>query len=705
MSQGYCSNRICRQLAAMGVVYTLLVAASLAWNLREHHQAGVDVARVTAQAYLDKDHAFRHWITSVGGVYVPVSDRVRPNPHLARVPERDVETRSGRRLTLMNSAYVSRQLNEQFPGLTGAQTRVTSLDPLRPANAPDPWERRALEAFERGVGEVSEVVERNQEPYLRVMVPFVTEEGCLKCHGHQGYQVGDIRGGTSIALPLAPFTRAAGDHTGMLLASHGAFWGAGLAALVLFYLGDRRWARAHAEQEARVRASEERFRGLVANLPGAVYRCAADPERSLHYISTGIRDITGHRPEDLGEGPGRGLAGLVHPEDREGMQGQVEEALARREPYRLEYRMVGKDGQVRRVQDQGRGVFDGGGRPRCIDGVVFDQSERHEAQAALARAEELQGLILGAAGEGILSLDREGRVTLVNDAACAMLGYRREELMGRVGHGVWHHSHPDGTPMSPEDCPVCQAYLRGRPHRSQDAVFWRRDGSSFPVEYVSTPIFQEGRVTGAVVVFTDISERVQIAEQRRRVLLQTITAVSSLVETRDPFISGHQEGVATLGAAIGERMGYPPERVQGLRVGGQLHDIGKVYVPSEILNRPGRLNAEEMSIVQSHVEAGHGIIRHVAFDWPVADMVLQHHERLDGSGYPQGLAGEAIREEARILAVADVVEAMTSHRPYRPALPLEAALEEVTAGRGSRYDPRAVDACIALFREEGYSIQ
>ena len=138
LPQGYCSNRICRQLAAIGVVYTLLVAASLAWNLREHHQAGVDVARVTAQAYLDKDHAFRHWITSVGGVYVPVSDRVRPNPHLARVPERDVETRSGRRLTLMNSAYVSRQLNEQFPGLTGAETRVTSLDPLRPANAPTP---------------------------------------------------------------------------------------------------------------------------------------------------------------------------------------------------------------------------------------------------------------------------------------------------------------------------------------------------------------------------------------------------------------------------------------------------------------------------------------------------------------------------------------------------------------------------------------
>lgn len=705
MSHGYCSNRVCRHLAMVAVLYTLLVAASLAWNLRQHHQAGADVARLTAKAYLDKDQAFRHWITAMGGVYVPVTDQVRPNPYLAQVPDRDLETRGGQRLTLMNSAYVSRQMNEHFPGLMGAVTHVTSLDPLRPGNAPDPWERKALEAFERGVPEVVEVVAVEGQAHLRMMVPFVTEEGCLKCHGHQGYQVGDIRGGTSIALPLARFYAAANEHTGLLVGSHVAFWGAGVAALALFYLGDRRWVRVHAAQEARLRESEERYRGLVAHLPGAVYRCAPDARWSFRYVSDGIQALCGRPARQLMAGDEGGFAALVHPEDLAAMRAGVDQAVARREPYALEYRMVTADGGARWVSDQGQGVFDGDGRLRWLDGVVFDQSARHAAEESLQRLTGLQALILGAAGEGIVSLDREGRVTLANDAACALLGYSRAALIGQPGAGVWSATPAPEPGDGSGEHPIDRTWRQGLPHRAHSGTFRRRDGTTFPVEYVSTPILQDGEVTGAVVVFSDTSERVAVAEQRRRVLLQTIAAVGSLVETRDPFISGHQERVAALGAAMAQRLGFPRERVAGVRVGGQLHDIGKVYVPAEILSRPGRLTDQEMALVQSHVEAGHEILRQVDFDWPVADMVLQHHERMDGSGYPRGLAGDAILPEARILAVADVVEAMTAHRPYRPALPLEAALEEVAAGRGSRYDPEVVDACIALFREDGFRIQ
>jgi putative nucleotidyltransferase with HDIG domain len=187
-------------------------------------------------------------------------------------------------------------------------------------------------------------------------------------------------------------------------------------------------------------------------------------------------------------------------------------------------------------------------------------------------------------------------------------------------------------------------------------------------------------------------------------MLQTIEAISSMAELRDPYTAGHQKRVTQLALALAQEMGLAPDRIEGLRVASLIHDIGKIVVPAEILNRPGKLSEYEMNIVRIHSEAGFDIIKKIDFPWPVAQVVLQHHERLNGSGYPQGLQGVDILPETKILAVADVVEAMASHRPYRPSLGIDAALEEIEKNRGTLYDKTVADTCLRLFREKGFQL-
>jgi putative two-component system response regulator len=189
----------------------------------------------------------------------------------------------------------------------------------------------------------------------------------------------------------------------------------------------------------------------------------------------------------------------------------------------------------------------------------------------------------------------------------------------------------------------------------------------------------------------------------RRTLNETVDALATATELRDPYTAGHQKRVAQLSSAIAAKLGLAEERINGLKVMGFLHDIGKIVVPAEFLNRPGGLSEYEKNIVKAHAQAGYDILKNIDFPWPVAQAILQHHERLDGSGYPTHLQGEEIILEARILAVADVVEAMVSHRPYRPSLQMEQALAEITQNRGTLYDAEVVDACLELFTKDAFN--
>lgn len=220
-------------------------------------------------------------------------------------------------------------------------------------------------------------------------------------------------------------------------------------------------------------------------------------------------------------------------------------------------------------------------------------------------------------------------------------------------------------------------------------------------DFIAKP-FQVGELEAKVDRIT--REKV-VLSQLQRTLVETIDALGSALEMSDPYTAGHQRRVAGLACAIAAEMGLGEPSLTAVRLAGLVHDIGKISVPSQILSKPSRLKETEMSLIREHARAGHEILRKVHFAWPIARIVLQHHERLDGSGYPQNLVGEEILLEARILAVADVVEAMSSHRPYRAAIGTAAALEEIEKTQTRLYDQQVVQACLRLFREKNYQFE
>ncbi len=247
-------------LVALG--WTVAAAGSLTWNLHQVSQSLMELARTQARVAHDKDVIYRRWNAANGGVYAPVKAGSRPNPFL-EVKERDLKTPSGKALTLINPAYMTRQVHALTERALGLRGHITSLKPIRPANAPDPWERRALEAFERMVPEVSEVQVMDSTRYMRLMRPIVTEKGCLKCHTTQGYELGQIRGGISVAVPMKPFDQSRRSQILGLSLGHVGLWLLGLAALVL---GGR---RLQGQIDARRRAEEE-----VQTLSGLLPICA-----------------------------------------------------------------------------------------------------------------------------------------------------------------------------------------------------------------------------------------------------------------------------------------------------------------------------------------------------------------------------------------------------------------------------------------------
>ncbi len=239
-----------------------------------------------------------------------------------------------------------------------------------------------------------------------------------------------------------------------------------------------------------------------------------------------------------------------------------------------------------------------------------------------------------------------------------------------------------------------------------------RDGRSLWVKLNLMPRFDDsGEIVGMVGIGQEITE-LKKAEKKlgyslkklRRAVGGTIHAMALTVEKRDPYTAGHQRRATDLARAIADEMGLPKDIIDGIRMAGVIHDMGKVYVPADILNKPGKLTRDEFMLIRRHPEAGYDIVKYVEFPWPIGQIVLQHHERLNGSGYPNGLKGREICLEARIVAVADVVESMASHRPYRPALGIDRALEEIQSQSGILYDPDVVECCARLFHQKKYAL-
>lgn len=323
----------------------------------------------------------------------------------------------------------------------------------------------------------------------------------------------------------------------------------------------------------------------------------------------------------------------------------------------------------------------------------LEQLVESRSKTLKAREGLLQNLFAAApVGIGIME---DLRLTAANDEMCRMLGYAPGELTGRPCETLF---------LNPAECRrVEEAAARF----AEGAVVsletrWRtKAGAPREIFLRCAPLQLEKGGQAVTLTALDITDRKEAeheieegARKLQEMMDGSIRALSAALEMRDPYTAGHERRVADLAYAMGIELGLPAHQNEGIRIAGYLHDIGKIAVPTEILNKPGRLNPYELGIIKSHPQVGHDVLAQISFVWPVAQATLQHHERLDGSGYPGGIKDEGIILDARILAVADVVEAMSSHRPYRPALERDAAFAEIRNKRGTLYDAQAVDACI-----------
>ncbi len=274
------------------LVWTAIVAGMAIYAIFEKRFHTMEVAKAEARTHFNRNKAFRHWVASHGGVYVPTDQHTPPNPHLAHVKERDITTPSGIALTLMNPAYVARQVDEDFSAPDGTRIHITSLKPLRPENGPDAWERDALEALERGVSEVSETTQLAGRPHLRLMRPLITQQKCLKCHGRQGYQVGDIRGGIAVSIPITPLLARQRSEIGTLAASLGTLWllGCGAIALVSHQISRRAGERKQAE------AALRKLTAAVEQSPATVV--ITDTQGTIEYVNPRYTETTGYTAEE-----------------------------------------------------------------------------------------------------------------------------------------------------------------------------------------------------------------------------------------------------------------------------------------------------------------------------------------------------------------------------------------------------------------------
>lgn len=311
------------------------------------------------------------------------------------------------------------------------------------------------------------------------------------------------------------------------------------------------------------------------------------------------------------------------------------------------------------------------------------------------------------AGVAILIDDRPGRFQYINKKYAEIFGYTPREMKTLTIREVVH----------PDDIDMVLRYHQGRINGKRvpsDYEFKgiKKDGSTIYLEVIADVIKRAGKPFGTRSIITDITERKRLEDERTyilKVLRKTtdtiIEVICKMVEIRDPYIGSHQRRVADLARAIAHEMGLPREKTDGIRIASLIHDIGKISVPTEILSKPGRLNGVEFELIKNHPGYAFQLLKTIDFSWPVAEIVYQHHERLDGSGYPRGLTDKDILLEAKILGVADVVEAMASHRPYRPALGIDAALEELSRNTGTLYDPDVVSSCHRLFQKDEFEFR
>jgi PAS domain S-box-containing protein/putative nucleotidyltransferase with HDIG domain len=469
--------------------------------------------------------------------------------------------------------------------------------------------------------------------------------------------------------------------------------------------------------EEAILENERRSRLLAGSASDVIW--VTDMNLRVTYVSPSVTTLFGYSVEEAMAG---GLEQGLTPASLEAATADFAEALAEKgepnkatelPPQEIEVRR--KDGST--AWAESRSIFMRGpdGQPVEIIGVLHDITERKRAEEAMRDSEARYRLLAENLSDVIWTMDTNLKYTYVSSSVTRLRGYTVEEAIAQP-------LEENLTPASVETAMRIMAEEDAKERTGQydpnrtitmEVELTCKDGSTMWAENkISYVRDSDGRITGYVGVSRDITERREATKQLERsfqnlekAMNGTVQAIALTVESRDRYTAGHQKRVAQLGCAIARKMGFTSEQIQVIRIAGLLHDIGKISLPQEILSKPGKLTDIEFRLIKAHSQTAYDILKTVEFPWPIADIVVQHHERMNGSGYPSGIREDKLLIEARILGVADVVEAMSSHRPYRPPLGIDKALEEISRNSGILYDPSVVDACLWVFNEKGFEFE
>jgi len=338
-----------------------------------------------------------------------------------------------------------------------------------------------------------------------------------------------------------------------------------------------------------------------------------------------------------------------------------------------------------------------------IISIYDDITRQKQVEESLKISEQFSSNLMDNSPSPIMVVNTDNSIRYVNQALVNLVGFRSNEVLGKKPPYPWwprefkNRYTRDFKVVSQEGC------------RRRELLFNSKMGEEFWVEADAKPIFSNGELKYLIINWFDITDRKAIENnlnisylKLKKTLEGTINTLAAIVETKDPYTSGHQKRVSKLAVAISNELGLDSKTIEGIRTAAVIHDIGKINIPASILSKPGRLSDIEYDMIKTHSQIGYEMIREIEFPMPIAEIIFQHHEKLNGSGYPRGLKGKDIMFEAKILVVADVVEAMSSYRPYRPPVGIDAAIEEIKKYKGKLYDPKIVDTCVKVITRKGF---
>jgi PAS domain S-box-containing protein/putative nucleotidyltransferase with HDIG domain len=458
--------------------------------------------------------------------------------------------------------------------------------------------------------------------------------------------------------------------------------------------------RKRAEEEQR--QQDKKFRAFVETTNEWIW--SIDREGKHTFCNPALESILGYSPEEF---VGKDSLAYICDEDRPKVQEMLKEKNSKKEGWSgLVLRWRHKDGSFRFLESTAVPILDQEGELIGYQGADRDITDRKRAEEAL-RESEGKFRNLAEQSPNMIFINKRGRVVYANEKSEKILGYKREEFYSPEFDFLQLHALESRDAIKAS----FSRHLKREEVLPIEITLLTKDGKRIEA-ILATKLIDYGEEKAILGIVTDITERKQAEENLRQSMIQlrttlkaAINSLASAIEMRDPYTAGHQERVTKLASAIAREMGLSEDQIECIQVAGIIHDIGKIYVPAEILSKPGKLNEFEFMIIKTHSEVGYKILSKIEFPWPIADIVHQHHERVNGSGYPQRLTGKDILLEAKILGVADVVEAMSSHRPYRPALGIPVALEEISRNKRVLYDPKVVGACLKLFAENKFKFE